>query len=232
MPDYISKALEKFQYTPTIPQYSPHTYNRPNFGTKVQYAPNPDTTRAATPKETKHVQSVTGTFLYYCRAIDPMMIVALNDITAVQSKPTVTTLKKCERLMDYAATYPKAKLRFFSSDMVLHVDSDAVYLVQNNTRSRITGYYILSTYPPPPPAIPQPAPNAPILVECKTLQTIVASAAEAETGSLFHNGQIIIHIRRQLEALGHPQPPTPLKIDNSTSNEFVNKSLRQKKATL
>ena len=114
--------------------------------------------------------------------------------------------------------------------MVLHVDSDAAYLVQDNARSRIAGYYILSTYPPPPPAIPQPAPNAPILVECKTLRTVVASAAEAETGGLFHNGQTIIHIRRLLEALGHSQPPTPLKTDNSTSNAFVNKSLRQKKS--
>ena len=114
--------------------------------------------------------------------------------------------------------------------MVLYVDSDAAYFVQNNAQSRIAGYYILSTYPPPPPAIPQPAPNAPILVECKTLRTVVASAAEAETGGLFHNGQTIIHIRRLLHALDHPQPPTPLKTDNSTSNAFVHKLLRQKRS--
>ena len=230
MPDYIPKALTKFQYKPNVPQFSPHPYNRPNFGAKIQYPSPPDESRAATPKETKHVQSIAGTFLYYCRAIDPTMIVALNDIAAVQSKPTADTLKKCNRLMDYAATYPNAKLRYFASDMVLHVDSDAAYLVQSNARSRIAGYYILSTYPPPPPSIPQPAPNAPILVECKTLRTVVASAAEAETGGLFHNGQTTIHIRRLLQALGHPQPPTPLKTDNSTSHAFVNKSLRQKRS--
>ena len=108
------------------------------------------------------------------------------------------------------------------------MDSDAAYLVQNQARSRIAGYYILSTYPSPAPSIPKPAPNVPILIECKTLRTVVASAAEAEAGGLFHNGQIIIHVRCLLEALGHKQPPTPPKTDNSTANAFVNKSLRQK----
>ena len=96
--------------------------------------------------------------------------------------------------MDYAATYPDVKLRYFASNMVLHVDSDAAYLVQTGARSRVAGYYILSTYPPPPPAIPKPTPNAPILVKYKTLRSVVASAAEAETGWLFHNGQMIIYI--------------------------------------
>ena len=50
--------------------------------------------------------------------------------------------------MDYAAPYTCAKLHFFASDMVLHVDSDVAYLVQPNAKSRIVGYYILSTYPP------------------------------------------------------------------------------------
>ena len=49
--------------------------------------------------------------------------------------------------------------------------------------------------------------------------------AEAEKGGLFHNAQIILHLCVLLEALEHPQPPTPLKTDNSTANAFVNKSL-------
>ena len=34
--------------------------------------------------------------------------------------------------MDYAATYINAKLRFFASDKILHVDTDVTYLVQDN----------------------------------------------------------------------------------------------------
>lgn len=89
--------------------------------------------------------------------------------------------------MDYTATYPNVKLCFFKSDLILHVDSDAAYLVQLNAKSRIAGYNILSSRPSPAPTIPQHTPNAPIHEECRTLRTVVASAAEAETGGLFHN---------------------------------------------
>ena len=140
--------------------------------------------------------------------------------------------KKCNPLMDYAATYPNMKLRYFTSNMILRVNSDAAYFVQPEAYSRIAGYYILSKHPPPVPIISQQALNALILIECKTLRSIVASTAEAEIGCLFHNVQMIIHIWRLLGAFGYPQPATPLKIDNSTSNVFVNKLLRQKKSKL
>ena len=217
MPGYIDKALTKFQHCPITPQYSPHEFPRPKFGQKIQYASDPDISGKTTPKQSKHLQSIAGTFLYYSRAIDPTMIVALNEIASVQSKPTKTTLKKCSQLMDYAATYPYAKIRYFFSNMVLHVDSDSAYLVQQGAKSRIAVYFILSSYPPPPPMIPKPAPNDAILVECKTLQTFVASAAEAKTGGLFHNSQMIIHIKQLLKSIGHKQPPTAIKTDNSTA---------------
>ena len=133
-------------------------------------------------------------------------------------------------LLDYAATYPNAKIRYHASDMVLHADSDAAYLVLPNAKSRIAGHFYLSSNPPKSPAPPKPAPNGPILTECKTIRHVVASAAEAETGGLFYNGQTIIPIRQALEALGHKQPPTPLKTDNSTARDFVNRSLRQKRS--
>jgi len=158
------------------------------------------------------------------------MLVALNEIAAHQAAPTQFILAKCHRLLDYAATFPNVKIRYTTSDMILHVDSDAAYLVQDGARSRIAGHYILSSHPSPAPQIPKKTPNAPILVECKTLRNVVASAAEAETGGLFHNAQTILHIRILLAALGHRQPPTPLKTDNSTANAFVNRSLRQRKS--
>ena len=117
-----------------------------------------------------------------------------------------------------------------ASDMILHIDSDAAYSVQGGARIRIAGHYILSSHPPPNPQIPNKIPNALILVECKTLWHVVASAVEAETGGLFHNAQTILHIRMLLDALGHSQPPTPLKTDNSTANVFVNKSLCRRKS--
>ena len=47
------------------------------------------------PKEmTRYVQSVTGTFLYYARALDYTMLTALNDIGTTQANPTEYTLEE------------------------------------------------------------------------------------------------------------------------------------------
>ena len=114
--------------------------------------------------------------------------------------------------------------------MILHVDSDAAYLILQGAKSRIAGYFFLTDKTPPPPMIPNPRLNGPILVECKLLRHVVASSAEAETAGLFFNAQSAVPIRQALIALGRPQPPTPLKTDNSTAVNVVNKSLRQKRS--
>ena len=67
--------------------------------------------------------------LYYRRAVDPTMLPALNEIATSQANPTEKTKQQCKMLLDYAATYPSAKIRYYASDMILHADSDAAYLV-------------------------------------------------------------------------------------------------------
>ena len=94
-------------------------------------------------------------------------------------------------------------------------------------RSRVAGYFYMGNKPT---TRPHPSLNGAILVECKTLRHVVASAAEAETGGIFHNVQITLPIRVLLEALNHPQPPTPIKTDNSTAHGFVYDNINQKKS--
>ena len=122
------------------------------------------------------------------------MFPALNEIATTQAQPTEHTKKQVKMLLDYAACRKDGKVRFHASDMILHVETDAAYLVLPNAKSRIAGYFYLSTQPLPPPARPNPKPNGPILIECKTLRHVVASAAEAECGGIFHNGQMTIPI--------------------------------------
>ena len=153
------------------------------------------------------------------------MLTALNTIGSEQAKPTKQTELKCKRLLDYAATYQNASIRYHASDMVLHVDSDAVYLVMPQARSRIAGYYQLLDYPTREGAI-----NGPLLIEYKTLRSVVASAAEAEMGGLYHNAQTSIPIRYILQALHHPQPPTPIKTDNATAHGFIYNNINLKKS--
>ena len=76
--------------------------------------------------------------------------------------------------------------------MVLHVDSDAAYLVLSDAKSYIAGYYHIWNKRPRLPGIPNVPINYPILIVCKTIKHEVASAAKAKTGRLFMNGQEII----------------------------------------
>ena len=87
-------------------------------------------------------------------------------------------MKATKMLLDYAATYPDVTIRFHASDMILHAESDAAYLVQPEAKSWIAGYFYLSTHPPSPPLIPTPPRNGPLHIVCKTLRHVVASAAE------------------------------------------------------
>jgi len=158
------------------------------------------------------------------------MLVALNTIAASQAIATSVVLAKCRRLLDYATTYQNAILRYHASDMVLHIDSDAAYLVMPGTKSRIAGHFFLSNRPPMALSKVTPLPNGAILTKYRTLRHVVASAAEAETSGIFLNAQVAIPIRLALKALGHPQPSTPIKTDNSTSHHFVHTTMRKKRS--
>ena len=230
MPNYVTDSLKRLGHVPpTSPQYSPHAHIPIKYGQtgQQQYAEEADHSTLLSPKETQHVQSTTGSFLYYGRAIDYTILPALNDIASMQAHPTERTKQKAKRLMDYLHTYTNAYIRYYASDMVLHVDSDAAYLVAPKARSRIAGYFHLTNHPN---ISKRPKLNGAILVECKTLRHVVSSSAEAEVAGVFHNATTAIPIRHVLTVLGHPQPPTPLKTDNSTATGFVYNNIHQKRS--
>jgi len=58
------------------------------------------------------------------------------------------------------------------------------------------------------------------------LDVVVASAAEAEYGALFLNGQIGADIRHKLIAMGHPQPSTSIITDNECACGIANKTVK------
>ena len=165
--------------------------------------------------------------LYYARAIDGSILPALNTIWTQQAQPTENTRSSLRQVLHYVATYPDVILRYYASDMILKVDSDAAYLVLPKARSRIAGYFLLENRPL---QLKNTRPNGPILIECKTLRRVVTSAAEAETSGVFHNAQTSILIRHILQEMGHPQPPTPLKTDNTTTHSYTYNNIQQKKS--
>jgi hypothetical protein len=191
IPKYIPALLKRLKYQPKkIPQHSPHHHIPIKYGPKGSQQLITPTNHKPIPEKTKYIQSIAGSLLYYARVIDFNILTALNDIGTTQSKPTEYTLQECEQLLDYAATYPHIVVRYYASDMVLAIDSDAAYLVLPNAKSRIAGYYYLTSdlINDAPPI------NAPILMICKTLKHVVSSAAEAETAGVFTNAQIALPI--------------------------------------
>jgi hypothetical protein len=88
MPGYVSNFLRKFQHDkPKHPQYTPSIYVMPVYGTKTQYATQ-DETPTLTAKQCLNIQKVIGYALYYARAVDPTVLVPLNDISTEQTKAT------------------------------------------------------------------------------------------------------------------------------------------------
>jgi len=47
---------------------------------------------------------------------------------------------------------------------------------------------------------------------------------------LFNNLKEAIALRNSLEEMGHPQPPTPVEVDNTTAVGFTNRQIKQKQS--
>ena len=67
----------------------------------------------------KYIHQVLRTFLYYARAVDRTILVALSAIASEQASPTKSTMEKVDQFLDYAASQEQAVLTYEASDMVL-----------------------------------------------------------------------------------------------------------------
>jgi hypothetical protein len=72
--------------------------------------------------------------------------------------------------------------------------------------------------------------NGSILNVASIFKNVVASAAESEVGACFKNAQTVAPLRVTLLELGHKQPATPLRIDNSTDYGILNETIKQKRS--
>ena len=205
------------------------------YGAKTQYAPLPDASPALDAADTKRVQEILGTLLFYTRAVDSTLLAAIGELASQQAHGTAATMRGIVHLLNYCATHPDAQVRYHKSDMILWVESDASYLSVSKARSRAGGYFFLSSRPidptkAPGPNDPAPPANGAIAVLCQIMREVVSSAAEAELAALFHNGKDACPMRITLEELGHPQPATPLQTDNSTACGIANDTVKQKQS--
>ena len=233
MPKYLKEALHKFhQNVPQHPQDAPHSWNRPTYGTAVQYAISNDISPLLPTKSATLIQKIVGTLLYCGIVVDPIMLVALGSIASHQSKATEETYEETLWLLNYVDSHPDTTIRYHASDVVLHIHSDASNLLEPQACSRAGGHYSLSDRSPNPllPPRTDTTLNGPIFVVFKIMSNVMASSSEAEIGSTFINGQEAVPILTTLRKLGHPQPATPLRVNNSAAEEFANNSIKQKRS--
>ncbi len=135
-------------------------------------------------------------------------------------------MTKTKQLLDYHATYPNATIHFCASNMIMNIHSDASYLSESDARSRACGHFFMGW----PPTDGDPIRlNGAFFTLCTILRFVVASAAEAKLGTLFHNCKEGMIFRLTLEELGHPQPKTPIHCNNATVVGIANNTVKRQR---
>jgi hypothetical protein len=214
MPGYIKAALHKYQdAAPTRPEHAPHTWNPPVYGAKTQYVEDENNSPALSAKDVNKLQQLTGTLLYYARAVDPTLIMPINVLASEQTKATSDTAEKFIKLLNYCTTHPETKIRYHASDMILHIHSDAYYLSEREAKSRAGGFFYMGNSADTTNTLT----NGAMLIIITVLKHVMSSAAEAEIGTVFINAKEGAVLHTTLEELRHPQPPTPLETYNITA---------------
>ncbi len=112
-------------------------------------------------------------------------------------------------------------IRYYASNMILQLMSDASYLCRPKARS-VLG---LHAYLGEPTAI-----NGPITCASKMISCVVASVAEAELAGGFQVAQSAVHFRRILHDLGYPKPPSLLRMDNTVAIGIAMDSINAKRS--
>jgi hypothetical protein len=214
MPGYIKAALHKYQHAaPARPEHTPHTWNPPVYGAKTQYVENETTSPALSDKDVNKLQQLTGTLLYYTRAVDPTLIMPINVLASEQSRATSHTADKVITLLNYCNTHPETKIRYHASDMILYIYSNVSYLSEKEAKSRAGGFFYMGSSTNTDKTLT----NGALLIISTVLKHVMSLAAEAEIGAVFRNAKEGAVLRTTLEELGHPQPPTPMETDNTTA---------------
>ena len=116
--------------------------------------------------------------------------------------------------------------------MILHIASDGSYLSESKSRSRVGGIFYLSSKLPQHNQTPNCSHpfNAPFHVVAKILKMITSSAMETEVAATFDNAKEMLPFRVTLAEMGHPQPPTPMEVDNEPAIGFLKSTMKQKRS--
>jgi hypothetical protein len=139
----------------------PNPHVAPQYGAKIQYTPDDDNSPPLNKEETKYIQVVAGTLLYYGRAVNNTILPALSMIATKQAQPTERAKETLTQLLDYCATQEEVIIIYSARKMILAVHSDAGYCNEKKSRSQAGGHFFLSNNNEFPPIMEQFSPLQP-----------------------------------------------------------------------
>jgi hypothetical protein len=226
MPNYIEKALDRFLPDPAsrVGANTPMLYTPPVYGQAIQFDKEEDQSPKLPPDRIKRIQEIVGVFKYYARALDCTLETATNIIGSRQADATEAVEDMCNRILQYAAKFPNAKVIIRASKMQLIVHADASYLCETGSRSRAGGHIFLGDSEHPEII------NGAVLTISQIIESIVASACESEYASLFKVAQAAEVLRNTLCDMGYQQQATKLLCDNTCAIGIANSTAKQKRS--
>jgi hypothetical protein len=89
-----------------------YAWAKPVYGQHQQLTKPIDNSPALDAADRQRLQEIIGTLLYYGRAIDSTLFVALGTLASAQIEGTKDTANACKQLLNYCATHPNAIICF------------------------------------------------------------------------------------------------------------------------
>eukprot|EP00804_Cyclotella_cryptica_P003561 CCRYP_002178-RA/>CCRYP_002178-RA protein AED:0.37 eAED:0.37 QI:0/-1/0/1/-1/1/1/0/222 len=219
MNSYITTLLLKYDHPQLCkPQHALHKHHGIIYGMKEQLLPDKDTSSPLDAAGIKCIQGIVGSLLYYARAVDNKLLVALNTISSQQSAATQKTAAAVHQLLHYVATYPNDGITYRASAMILAAHSDVSYLTKVGSRSQAWAHIFLSKNDP------IRRHNMPITIS-QIIMYSTASTAKAKLAALYITAHKLIPLCNALKEMGWPQAKTSILADNSTATGFVNDTI-------
>ena len=130
-------------------------------------------------------------------------------------------------LLDYLATHPDAKIRYWQSDMRLIIHSDVSYLTEWDGNSNYGGYFYLGWNQQDDE--PKQLKGA-INVSAPLLPLVAISVAETKMGGTFYNAKKGNILRLALEKMGRKQGPTTIFVDHNTAIGICNIIIKRQRS--
>ena len=228
MPNYVVRSLRWFHRNqPAKLVHSPDKIEPPAHRAKVQHATQELSGATLSAHTILFVQQIVGVFLYYSRAFDNTMLVTVNDLSHQQSSATTSTLETMEYFLDHASTHCIAKLIYHRNNMILQVHSNGSLFFCIHKPHSSRRCFFLSRKDDKPQNLLR---NRIIHVICTILKKYHGISCRNRNYIYFRKFKRSHVSEKHSHFLGHPQPSTPIQVDNTTAVRFSIQELTQQRS--